>query len=348
MSYAFDMEKLHIHWPAVSKRPAMIKIINTTDLDELTAVQEDWEIQHRPVGTDRFEGRLVLGRIGDIRVDLESWNTSMELTGNAAKQGLSFVLPLDYVDCYRSEGIDVEGEKIDVFGRRGQVHALTKRQISLISCTISTAALSVRGDCPLATRLLEQANGHRVVRSTRQATQDLRRWWRRLLDLSAQGSTCVATHDLLFDETLLIMARALDSADEDRGPRPRKRYLLARRARNYLLERQTNPPSIAEVCAHFSTSERTLHNVFSETYGVSPKRFLKAQRLVAVRRALKAATAGEHVSDIATRLGFWDLGYFARDYRAMFGELPSATLRKAGGWSGRSGTGCSSSSVSLI
>ena len=40
----------------------MIKTIRTTDLDELTAVQEDWEIQHRPVGTDRFEGSLTLVR----------------------------------------------------------------------------------------------------------------------------------------------------------------------------------------------------------------------------------------------------------------------------------------------
>lgn len=42
----------------------MIKIYDTTDLDELTAAQEEWEIQHRPVGTDRFEGRLIYSRIG--------------------------------------------------------------------------------------------------------------------------------------------------------------------------------------------------------------------------------------------------------------------------------------------
>jgi AraC family ethanolamine operon transcriptional activator len=42
---------------------------------------------------------------------------------------------------------------------------------------------------------------------------------------------------------------------------------------------------------------------------------------------LNAAQAGVHVTDIAMRLGFWEMGRFASDYRDMFGELPSVTLR---------------------
>jgi len=32
------------------------------------------------------------------------------------------------------------------------------------------------------------------------------------------------------------------------------------------------------------------------------------------------------VAEIANAWGFWHMGQFARDYRFMFGELPSETL----------------------
>ena len=33
------------------------------------------------------------------------------------------------------------------------------------------------------------------------------------------------------------------------------------------------------------------------------------------------------VADVAASWGFWHLSHFAADYKAMFGELPSETLR---------------------
>ena len=49
-----------------------------------------------------------------------------------------------------------------------------------------------------------------------------------------------------------------------------------------------------------------------------------------VHRALRDASRdGTKVSEAAPRYGFRGLGQFAADYRARYGELPSATLRRA-------------------
>jgi hypothetical protein len=34
------------------------------------------------------------------------------------------------------------------------------------------------------------------------------------------------------------------------------------------------------------------------------------------------------VTDIATEFGFWELGRFSVEYRALFGEAPSVTLHR--------------------
>ena len=47
------------------------------------------------------------------------------------------------------------------------------------------------------------------------------------------------------------------------------------------------------------------------------------------RRALSRANpVTTTVTDIATEFGFWELGRFSVEYRALFGEPPSASLRR--------------------
>jgi AraC family ethanolamine operon transcriptional activator len=61
---------------------------------------------------------------------------------------------------------------------------------------------------------------------------------------------------------------------------------------------------------------------------MSPMAYLKTQRLNQVRQQLKACRHHRTtVTDVAIQCGFWHMGQFAKDYRKMFGECPSETLR---------------------
>jgi AraC-like DNA-binding protein len=62
---------------------------------------------------------------------------------------------------------------------------------------------------------------------------------------------------------------------------------------------------------------------------MGPKRYLLLRRMHLARRALRqTAPDPTTVTDIATRFGFWQLGRFAVEYLSLFGESPSATLRR--------------------
>ena len=78
----------------------------------------------------------------------------------------------------------------------------------------------------------------------------------------------------------------------------------------------------------FGVSRRSLQYAFEEVLGVSPLTYLRAQRLNAVRRAIKTAETDTPVMEIAARWGFWHPSYFTASYKKLFGELPSATRKR--------------------
>jgi AraC-like DNA-binding protein len=87
---------------------------------------------------------------------------------------------------------------------------------------------------------------------------------------------------------------------------------------------------VAEICGKLGVSHRTLTTCCNEALGMSASRYLKLRQLHLARRALVLGDpAATTVTQIATSHGFWELGRFAIAYRALFGERPSATLRRA-------------------
>ena len=89
------------------------------------------------------------------------------------------------------------------------------------------------------------------------------------------------------------------------------------------------PLFIDDLCNATKVSERTLRNIFQEYFGVGPMRLLKVRQLREIRSALlRGDPVADTVTKIAARFGVWDFSLFARNYRALYGEAPSQTLRR--------------------
>ena len=102
-----------------------------------------------------------------------------------------------------------------------------------------------------------------------------------------------------------------------------------RRLEDFLEENSDHTLYAAELCAVAAVSDRTLRSLCHEHLGIGPMRYLWLRRMHLARRALRTADpATATVTEIATNYGFWELGRFAVAYRSLFGESPSATLRR--------------------
>ena len=86
--------------------------------------------------------------------------------------------------------------------------------------------------------------------------------------------------------------------------------------------------SVNQICEETGVPERTTRRLFMKKYGVSPKRFLSTLRLNEVRKLLKSNAEDSYIFQVASEYNFWHMGQFSKDYKNLFGELPSETLRK--------------------
>ncbi len=103
---------------------------------------------------------------------------------------------------------------------------------------------------------------------------------------------------------------------------------ILRQVRHYLRKRIGESICLHDLCDAAAASERTVRNACEIVTGEAPMCFIKAMRLNQVRRALLNATTPVRITEIGVRWGFLHMPQFSRDYRELFGELPSETIRR--------------------
>ena len=119
-----------------------------------------------------------------------------------------------------------------------------------------------------------------------------------------------------------------DTPADDRSRAERRGQDVMVRFEELLRSRQSTKLSMNEMCAVLEVSDRRLRQLCARHLGMSPTSYDRLRRMSLVRQALRRADPElDSVSAVARYNGFRDLGRFAVNYRAVFGETPSTTLR---------------------
>jgi AraC-like DNA-binding protein len=109
----------------------------------------------------------------------------------------------------------------------------------------------------------------------------------------------------------------------------RRHSVIMSRLEEFLAANHESSVYLGEICSALGVSERLLHMCCHEQLGIGPHRYLWLRRMHSTRRALMHADpATTTVTEIAANHGFCELGRFSVQYRALFGERPSASLRR--------------------
>lgn len=160
----------------------------------------------------------------------------------------------------------------------------------------------------------------------------LRTYLRQLYALCSQQSSLLQRSDfqqIILQDFLPLLITALPMQQEKVPVKTFRRSYLVEQANDYMQSNINQVLTLTDLCHALGTSSRALCYGFQEMFGMSPMAYLKLLRLQRVYRALKMAEPSHKtVTEIASQFGFCHLGYFARDYRQVFGELPSETLKR--------------------
>jgi AraC-like DNA-binding protein len=126
------------------------------------------------------------------------------------------------------------------------------------------------------------------------------------------------------------MVLSLGGAEPAEVPSSHVRHAtVLRRLEDFIRANPDETLFVSQLCAATGVSQRTLLACCHEHLGMGPKRYLLLRRMHLAHRALRLADpSATTVTEIATNFGFWEFGRFSVVYRSLFGETPSASLRR--------------------
>jgi len=283
----------------------------------------EWNQRYLQVSRGAMRSRLTEFAGGQVHVFRKWMSERVVQQGELPANRLCFALPL-----HAGEGIPMaQGRALSVdslLALQGGVEFTLQRPraMQLLAVTVDAGALWQHMDAGKV-KLPRRAARSGVLSIPTEAAQNLRA---RLL-----ASLADANPDPLAPALILeALTESLAAAVEVTVPvGPATAAYVVSTTHRMVVQAAPSVLSVETVCARLRVSRRTLQNSFHWMAGTTPLDYMRAVRLNAVRATLHASDPVElQVGQAAADWGFEHLSHFAERYSALFGELPSRTVRK--------------------
>jgi AraC-like DNA-binding protein len=163
------------------------------------------------------------------------------------------------------------------------------------------------------------------------ALESMARWF--CQELERPGSPLAGAGKPRFHAERMLLATFVEclaqSIPQNSEVAPELGEYQVRRAEEWIAQHATDAIGVEEIANAVGVGVRSLQRTFQRVRGYSPLKAIQLHRLSRTHEALLQATPDiASVTSIASEFGFFELGRFAQQYRAHFGENPSETLSR--------------------
>jgi AraC family ethanolamine operon transcriptional activator len=306
-------------------------IIHSIDeLDQLRDIVQGADVEYTQLAPGRLRGTLVSLDLGGLRYDFHQASLPLRGKGGGSREELSFELPevpttingcrlepghlFVYPPVATYEGQHCADYRAHLLTIHPQHLAAFAEQRGISIDVGSLHAGSIR--CP-------PAAAQRLSLLCQTVSDGLKRGEIALDD----GAALRHLHAAVLLSFCEVLAGAQTREPGRVAASYRQQCRVVRAAEEFLAISGLDAPSLSDLSAATGLPPRTLNFAFHNALGMSPARYLRILRLLAVRRALRRTPPDRaSVTTIAMAHGFWHLGRFAQHYKEYFSELPSETL----------------------
>ena len=306
-----------------------------TDAHDQGAIQDWMPLEITQLSAGRYEGSLRIISQQDVSVFFESQNCTVHKRG-VTTEGLctlSFFREQNAQHRFATHSSEDHSLFFLPGGSECDIHV--KGNASTVYFLLSQDALLDR------LRVMQPAQWDRDLVDVLVLNMIDRRPFHALADLLHSSGAFANNQDVeqqnpqfgkvIVDQLAMTLKTDTGLWQESGSIRLSRARFLVNRAIDFILEEFLKHccPTIVDVCLALQISQRTLEYSFQALLQTTPVAYVRYLRLNHARRQLlNACKATESVTAIAMHWHFMHLGKFAKDYYQMFGESPSATLRR--------------------
>ena len=286
-----------------------------------------WDVEFYPLTKTKSTGNVgsfvqIFGQ--GLKYGYSEFSTGLQMFGSPPQDMITFNIMEPTNRRYWVRGMDLGDDTIWVFPKGSELESCAPPGFQVHTLSVSEGKLeavseALRIPVPIRSRRRDAftipPKYLAIVRNQLRAIRD--------------GAAQTPEHSML-DILHAIFPLWLEgpSRSFDKRPSMRARDIAVRKCLELFENCDLGTLSSRDLVKECNISERTLQYAFLERFGASPADFIKSKRLGNARLALRL---GHHdkdsVGDIAFSLGFWHLGQFGVEYKRLFGERPSQTLK---------------------
>lgn len=301
----------------------------STDADQHADNLTNWQQQYDQMGAGKFYGHIVEVQLKELQIFKEHTSQAMRQSCNVWSDSIWLGLPHNTDQESRINGQIVNNQHIMCRPGDHDFELVTPADFDIYGLVVSQQKIMDAANAQqLDINWAALFNKHQLTLNSK-TLNNLHFVLQHLL--SAQSKWHSNHEDILIMAILQVFMESETSYKQQKNIQVgfQHRKAVVKIVRDFIQENISENITIGQLCEIANVSRRTLQYSFETILGITPLQFLRISRLNGVRRTLHSNTENLSISDIASQWGFWHLSQFSKDYKTLFGQLPSQAAKNS-------------------